>query len=451
MTDLAFDITQEPTFASRLARDLPAAAKSVGSAERLPENSAPRETVRIPRITVHAFCDSPDVAAAVEKAAEDRLMSRARTVVQVGGIMAAVEHYRQAPTPNLILVESRSSNSAFLAELDSLAEVCDAGTKVMAIGHSNDIALYRELMRRGISEYILAPVDPIPLIAAIAEIYGETTSTKLGQVYAFVGAKGGVGSSTVAHNVAWSIARRLSLDVIVADMDLPFGTAGLDFNLDATLGVADAIQDTSRLDEVLLDRLLTRCGDHLSLLAAPVSLDQCYDLNETAVERLLEVAQASVPFLILDMPHLWTSWARNMLKAADEIVITAAPDLANLRNSKSLIDFLKQARPNDPPPKLILNQVGMPKRPEIKPHEFAKAVQLEPTACIGFDAHLFGTAANNGQMAPEVSSKATAARAFAGIADIVTGRQAMKGGRKAMFDVGSLLRKLRRQSSAFPD
>ncbi|WP_230533187.1 AAA family ATPase [Microvirga roseola] len=370
-------------------------------------------------------------------------MSRANTTVHQGGIAAAIEFYRQAPTPNLIVVESRSS-AGLITELDSLAEVCDAGTKVLAVGHTNDIAFYRELMRRGISEYMLAPVQPFSLVETIAGLYGETTSSKLGRVYAFMGAKGGVGSSTVAHNVAWTIARRVSLDVIIADMDLPFGTAGLDFNVDAGVGIGEAIQDPARLDEVLLDRLLTKCGNNLSLLAAPGTLDRSYDICEGTFERLLEVAQASVPFLILDMPHLWTAWSRNMLKAADEVVLTAAPDLAGLRNTKSLIDFLKQARPNDPPPKLILNQVGMPKRPEIKPRDFAKAVQLELTACIPFDAHQFGTAANNGQMAAEITGKSAAARAFAEVSDVLTGRQPLKGRRTPSFNLSSIFGKPKR-------
>jgi pilus assembly protein CpaE len=448
MADLALDMKDEAPHALKQAREVEQAARIIpfagSSLEGSYRQAQTREAVRIPRITIQAFCDSAEISAVVERAAGDRLMSRARTTVRSGGILAAMEYYRQAPTPNLIVVESRSADGAFLAELDTLAEVCDAGTKVMVIGHSNDIAFYRELMRRGISEYLLAPVAPIPLIEAIAEIYGEQATTKFGQVYAFIGAKGGAGSSTVAQNVAWSIARRLSLDVIVADMDLPFGTAALNYNMDAGLGVAEAIQDTGRLDEVLLDRLLTKCGDRLSLLAAPSTLDRVYDLNEAAVERLLEVAQASVPFLILDMPHQWTSWTRDTLTSVDEVVITAEPDLANLRNTKSLIDFLRQARPNDPPPKLVLNHVGTPRRPEITPQEFAKAVQMAAAACIPFDAQLFGTAANKGQMIMEVSTKSVAAKAFAELADSVTGRQPVKGSRRTPFDMGSFLKRLTR-------
>ncbi len=397
----------------------------------------------VPRITIQAFCDTPEVAGAIEMASNDRRMARAHVKVHTGGISAANEFYRTAPTPNLVVVESRFPADRLIEELDTLAEVCDAGTKVMVIGHSNDVTLYRELLKRGVSEYLVAPVDVMTVIASVSGIYRDTSTDKLGQSYAFVGSKGGVGSSTIAHNVAWTMARVFGSDVILADLDLAFGTAGLDFNLDPTQGIAEAVFDRDRLDEVLLDRLLAKCEDHLSLLAAPAALDKSYDFDETAFEPMLEIVQANVPSVVLDVPHVWTAWAKRTLISADEVVITAVPDLANLRNTKSLIDLLRQARPNDAPPKLILNQVGVPKRPEIKPDDFAAALQLEPIACIPFDPLLFGTAANNGQMIAEASAKTTISDIFSDIAQVMTGRKDVKRSRKGGMSLAPLLEKLR--------
>ncbi len=318
----------------------------------------------------------------------------------------------------------------------------------MVIGHSNDVRLYRELLKRGVSEYLVAPVDVMSIITAISGIYHESGTEKLGQVYAFIGAKGGVGSSTIAHNVAWTMARLVGSDVILADLDLPFGTAGLDFNLDPPQGIAEAVFGADRLDEVLLDRLLAKCEDHLSLLAAPAALDKAYDFGEGAFDQVLEIVQANVPTVVLDVPHLWTAWARKTLIAADEVIVTAIPDLANLRNAKSIVDLLRQARPNDTPPKLILNQVGVPKRPEIKPDDFAAALQLMPIATIPFDPLLFGTAANNGQMIAEASAKTAVSDAFADIAQVVGGRKELKKARRRGLDFGPLLQRLRSRPKA---
>ena len=195
------------------------------------EGTAPRspDARPIPRITIQAFCDTPEIAGTIETAAMDRRMARAHVKVHTGGLNAAVEFYRSAPTPNLILAETRLPFEELVGALDGLAEVCDAGTKVMVIGHSNDVRLYRELLKRGVSEYLVAPADVMSIISAISGIYHDSSSEKLGQVYAFIGAKGGVGSSTIAHNVAWTMARVVGSDVILADLDLPFGTAGTRF------------------------------------------------------------------------------------------------------------------------------------------------------------------------------------------------------------------------------
>jgi pilus assembly protein CpaE len=385
---------------------------------------------QVPRITIAAYCETQSAADTLAAAATDRRMARATVDVRVGGIPHAIEMYRDTPSPDLLVLESRASSADLLCELETLAEVCDVETKVMVIGVSNDVMLYRELMDRGIADYLVGPVHVPSIIAAVGRIYRDSGSRKLGRTCAFIGAKGGVGASTVAHNVAWTLARDSSLNVVLADMDLPFGTVGLDFNIDAEQGIAEAIEDTGRLDELLLDRLLVQCNEHLSLLTAPTVLGRSYDFDETAFELMLETARAGAATVVLDVPHLWTAWARRTLVSADEVVIVAAPDLANLRNAKSIVEFLMQARPNDAPPKLVLNLVGVPKRPEIKLAEFSAALRLEPIAVIAFNPALFGTAANKGQMVASVSARSPACDAFAEIARVISGRSDAKAQRK---------------------
>ncbi|HEX2134502.1 MAG TPA: AAA family ATPase [Microvirga sp.] len=397
-------------------------------------------TLRVPQITVHGFCETPEVIAALQAIGADRRMSRANLAVHPAGIPVALELYGRAATPNLIILENRAQPSEFYAQLDALADVCSPGTKVIVIGYTNDISLYRELLARGVSEYMVAPVDPISIIAVIARLYAGAGATRLGRSFAFIGAKGGVGSSTVAHNVASAMATSYDSDVILADMDLSFGSAGLGFNLDQTQGIAQALQDPSRLDDVLLNRLVSKVGDHLGVLPAPASLLGLYGLEERAFEPVVELAQSTVPFVVLDIPHAWTAWVKNTLVSADEVVITAVPDLVSLRNARNLVDLLRQARPNDEPPKLVLNQVGVPKRAEIKPEKFAAALQLEPLAVIPFDPQRFSAAANKGQMLADVAANSTAAKAFAKVAQTISGRRRTTP-RTNRFGLGRLLKR----------
>lgn len=428
-----------------LAQKLPADATGATTAGPAPHAEAAGgrvlDIVRVPQITIHAFSETPELTADLERAVADRRMSRAHATLHPGGIATAVELYRRAPTPNLLIVESPVEIGELHAQLDALADVCDASTKVIVIGRTNDIALYRDLLQRGISEYLVAPFDPVALIGVIARLYQDAGTSRLGRSFAFIAAKGGVGSSTIAHNFASTLARAYGSEVILADLDLPFGSAGLGFNvIDQSQGMAEAVQDAGRLDSMLLERLLIKHEDRLSLLPAPASLEQFHDLKEGAFEPVLEVAQSNVPFVVLDIPHVWTAWTKKTLLTADEVVIVAAPDLANLRNAKNLVALLKKARPNDGPPKLVLNQVGVPKREEIERGKFAAALQIEPIACIPFEPMLFSRAANEGQMIADVAPRSNIAKTFVKIVQTVTGRARTEDGAKSRSFLDRLLR-----------
>src|SRR6201985_1006628 len=309
----------------------------------------------------------------------------------MGGMGAAIEAYRTARTPNVIILEA-DGRSDILAGLDQLASVCDAGTRVIVIGHVNDVGLYRELIRRGVSDYLIGPINAFDMVRSICGLFSAPEAKAVGRIIAIVGAKGGVGASTIAHNVAWAIARDLALDSVVADLDLAFGTAGLDYNQDPPQGIADAVFSPDRVDTAFLDRLLSKCTDHLSLLAAPATLDKVYDFGTDAFDSICATLRTAMPCIVLDIPHQWSGWTKRALISADDILIVAAPDLANLRNTKNIFALLKASRPNDRLPIYCLNQVGVPKRPEINAAEFAKAIESDPIVSIHFDPQMFGSA-----------------------------------------------------------
>lgn len=377
----------------------------------------------VPRITIHAFCEFPESGSTIQRAGEDRRLAKAHLTVHMGGVAAAVEQYQSTSTPNLIIVETSASGSELFSQLGALAEVCDAGTKVIVVGHLNDVSLYREMIRQGVNEYLVAPLKPLAVIEAVSRLYIDPDAPPIGRTIAFMGAKGGVGSSTLAHNVGWAIAAGFNEDVVIADLDLPFGTAGLDFNQDPAQGIADALTAPERLDDVLLDRLLVKCTDRLSLFAAPAVLDREYEVDTESCETVIEIVRAGVPCVIVDLPHIWSSWTKKALLAADEVVITAMPDLASLRNTKNLIDLIRQARPNDKPPHIVLNQVGVPKRPEIPAKDFAEAIGMDPALVIPFNPGLFGTAANNGQMIEELEPKGKISDNLRDLAQMLCGRE----------------------------
>lgn len=388
----------------------------------------------LPRVAIQVFCESAAVAATVQDAAADRRMSKAHVKIQMGGARAAVEAYRQAPTPNLIVIESPGDREDLIRSLNLLAEVCDASTKVMVIGHVNDVILYRELMRLGVSEYVIVPIDVMMLIRAMSELFTAPGAEPVGRTIGVIGAKGGVGASTICHNLGWAVTKRLDLSAVIADLDVPFGTAGLDFNQDPPQGIADALFTPDRIDSAFIDRLLSKCSDKLSLLAAPAVLDRVCDFNEAALDPITDLLRGSVPCVLMDVPHVWTGWSRRALIGCDEIVIVAEPELASLRNAKNLYDTLSQARPNDSRPHVLLNKVGIAKRPEIAPADFGKALGAEPAAIIPFDAALFGSAANNGQMIAEIQPNGKITELFAELGGRLMGRAEPRKTRRTLLD-----------------
>lgn len=378
----------------------------------------------IPRITIQAFCEHSQTAQLVESAVHDRRMSKVALTTHNGGLEGAIETYKANPTPNLIIVETSLPPDEIPSGLERLAEVCDASTRLIVLGHVNDVLLYRELIRSGVSEYIVLPSSAQAIVAAITELFAAEGAAPIGRTIGFLSAKGGAGGSTVSHNVAWAISQHLRQDTLILDLDFPFGTAGLNFNQDPPHGIADAIGNSQKMDGTMLDRLASKAANHVNLLTAPVVLDRTFDFEEREFEQIVELSQKSTPIVVLDIPHIWSAWVRYTIATIDEVIIVAEPDLANLRNAKNLADTIKALRPSESEPLLVINKVGMPRRPEIAPNEFATSVECRLLGQVGFDAATFGTAANNGQMIAEVSANNRANEVFRLIGMHVTGRNA---------------------------
>jgi pilus assembly protein CpaE len=408
-----------------------------------PDAAGPARPHAVPTISIHAFCEASATAEALHAAGADRRLAKAHMEISTGSVDAALAECSEDRAPNILVVETALPRPLMLARLNALTDRCDPATKLIVIGQVNDIALYRELIRRGVSEYLIAPVSPAQFVEAVTSLCGMPGGSQTGSVIAFLGAKGGVGSSTVCHNVAWAMSEVLKCDVVVADLDLAFGTAGLDFNQEAMQGIAEAMQAPERLDEAAFDRLLTRCSQHLSILAAPVALDRDYDLSPSACTAVLDALRQYAPFAAVDLPHAWTPWLKQVLARADEIVVTAAPDLANLRNAKNIVDQLELARPSAKPPHLVINMARRSRRPELSVEELSAALDLDPALVIEFDGETFGLAANNGQMIEELSHKARATQQFRKLAMALAHRAEPKEAAKAAPLLAPILEKLR--------
>lgn len=393
----------------------------------------------VPRISIHAFCETPETTALLERAAVDRRLSKTHMTMHMGGLPKAVDHFQSASTPNLIIIEALDGGESLFAQLGELAEVCDPSTKVIVLGRANDIGLFRELMRQGISDYIVRPRSPLQIIKSIATLYIDPAAPPIGKTIAFVGARGGAGSSTLAHNVAWCAAEEMQSDTVILDLDLPFGTASLDFEQDPTSGLIEALSSPERLDDVLLDRLLQKHTERLSLFTAPNLLDRDYDIDDQAFETVIDVVRGAAPTIIVDVPHIWTGWSKRLLQSADHIVITATADLASFRNTKNLVDIISGSRPNDSPPILVINQFDS-KLSSVQPQQYEEHVGLKPTIVFGWEPQLFHTAATNAAPIVQVGAKSKTAQSIRELTSFILGRTPVAS-KKSKFSLAGLVKK----------
>lgn len=416
--DNHFDQGSDKTPAAGAAA-MEAAAMSFG-------DEAVTGNITVPRITVHAFCERSGTAKVIEAASQDRRLAKASLDIQEGGLSRALQFYQEQMTPDLLIVESSVPAKQMIAQIDALAELCDPNIRVLVIGAVNDVQLYRQLLSRGVSEYLVPPFQPVQLIKSISALYVDPDRPFMGRSVAVVGAKGGVGSSTIAHNLAWSITENIHINATLVDLDLSWGTTALDFNQEGHQTVADALSDPDRVDDNVLDRLLTKATDRLTLFTAPATLGSDLDIADESYDDVIERVRRNVPFVVLDLPHVWSEWTKTAMINADDVVIVCQPDLASLRNGKNLVDFLKNERSNDSPPKVVLNMVGVPKRPEIPVKDFAAAIGVEPALVLPFEPQLFGQASNNGQMISETAPESKASVGIDHLAGLLTGRSVVE-------------------------
>jgi len=238
--------------------------------------------------------------------------------------------------------------------------------------------------------------------------------------------RGGVGASTLAQNLAWSLSRKGS-ETIHLDLDLNFGSSALAFDIDGRQTALDALAHPDRLDDVMLDRCLVRRGDRLRVLTSPGDCSSPEPVRLESVSALFDVARAMADVVVVDLPHLWSDWVVFSLASADEVLMAATPDLACLRNAKAAFESLSPKRRGRAEARIVLNRANTSKRSDIVAEDFAEAVGTRPTICIPSEPDVFLEAANEGRMLGETKAGDPAAQLIDRLADEIRGVAAASG------------------------
>ena len=388
-------------------------------------------------MAVDAFMLNEENSSRVGGALKDRSMAGLMGHVGSGGLAGAVDYYNERPTPSILMVEFEGSAEEITESLNSLAEICDPGTRVVVVGSVNDVAFYRTLMRIGISEYLATPLAERQIVDALSAMVADPDARPKGRIIAVTGVRGGCGGSTVAHNLGYSLATQYDADVAILDLDMQFGTAALNLNVEARQGIFDCLSQVDRLDEQLLERYIVKYDDHLSVLGASASLNLPADINREALDKLVDIVSQRVPFVVLDLPSRWTEWISNSLIMADESVVVATPDLVSLRDVQNWLRHVNEHRGAERPVRVVLNKLGQAKKAELTEKDFEGATEDPVTISVPYDSAVFGTAANNGQPIGQISAKSKPALALDELATKLSGRHVTaRKKKKGLFSRG---------------
>jgi pilus assembly protein CpaE len=372
------------------------------------------------RMNAHCFVRTDGTRTRVERAFADHRLCKVVPSFITGGFPEAIQHYTAEMSPPLIVIEADDSDDPVVLA-DALAQVCDAGSNLILLGATNDIDVYRALMRHGIAEYLITPFDPARLTGAVLELFAGPNKGAAGQTIAFIGTKGGSGSSVIAHNTAFALTRIADCDAMVLDLDMPFGCADLGFNIETTTGMRNLLAEPERIDEAFLQRFSCKYDDRLHLLAAPAVLDGGSHIDPDKLEAAVEAVKRHSRYVVLDLPHGWNNWVRESLRLADMVVLTAPLDLASLRNTRNLLDWLSDQ--GNKAPHLVVNGV-LDRKSMVDLADFTKTLGVTPAVLIPEDREAFRMAASAGKMIEEVRPKSKAALAIRQLATLLAKRDA---------------------------
>jgi len=366
----------------------------------------------------------------------DRLLFRCNFEIEQGGLNTAVSSLAKKQTPSLLIVEMDAPREEFFTHLEALANVCDPETRLILISTHNDIELFQSLIKNGVSDYLVGPVTPERLRDSIAMVYQGLEADSDGRVIACMGMSGGVGSSVIAHNLAYELASAYDEKAVIIDFDICYGTASLNFNMQPRQTIVDALGQLGRLDDDLLDQFFMQFEDRVAILASPASLNTGVEITPQSFDLLLKAVKPMGGFVILDLPHFWVPWVSDAMAAADELLLIARPDLTNLRNAKNVVEYVGPKRGVDAPTRLILNQVGAAKRADLADKDFIEAIAMSPAASIPYEPDVFGRALNNGEMMSKVAAKSKATIAIRVMTKLASARDvAEKEVKKSIFSM----------------
>lgn len=297
-----------------------------------------------------------------------------------GGLRNAVQSLSVAASPNILMVDLSESGDP-LNDINGLAEVCEPGTVVIAIGQVNDVRLYRDLLASGIHDYLLKPLSASVLRDALTQAHAVFTTPRNGDAdqakrhisTAVIGTRGGVGASTIATSLAWHFSTDLNMPTALLDLDVHFGTGALTLDLEPGRGLTDAIDNPSRIDGLFIERAAVRANERLAILSAEAPINAPLMTDGAAFLQLQEEFRQTFEMTVIDLPRNMLINFPHLLTDVNVTTVVAEQTLASARDTIRILSWLKTNAAHVEP-LVILNKV-QPNTAEISKADFEASIE----------------------------------------------------------------------------
>lgn len=374
-----------------------------------------------------AFVSDKDTVELVKSLALSRYGLKVE--VQQGNIKTATSYLQANSSPRVLLIDITGSEFP-LTDMKALAEVCEPGVQVIAIGERNDVGIFRDLVELGVKDYIAKPLNITLLIRSIETLMSGPGAAKksqggfntAGKLVSFLGSHGGVGSSTLAANCSWALAHLHHKRVCMMDLDFHYGIMNQIFNIEPSSGLRDILVSPDRIDEEVLMRSVIKVSEYLSTLSAPMAIDERFEFPTKAIESCVAIPLELCHYTVLDLPLYDHAAHYPLLAQSNVIVLTLDFTLISVKDAVSLLRVLKTTQ--DVQIIVVANKQGEYKKGELDRKMFEESIGQEIDVVIPFDA--LKPLQNLNEGIPVASEKGILSDGICDITTLITGKQAAK-------------------------
>ena len=386
------------------------------------------------KINIDAYCLTEETVSVLEAASQDVNLVRSTFHVSMGGYKTMVATHSETgkPTGDVLLLEVGDDPVAAMEQVAEVFPHLSPSTSIIVIGRVNNIPFHEEMMEGGVSEYILIPFTPAVLVNKLSKILQNDNRGVAGKghVVCVFGAKGGVGTSTVAQNLAWSLQKVTDRAVTLADLDLHFGTVSINLNQDPRSGIRDALARASQnqLEPSMMERYYnkeTEGAPNLWTLASNPKLDDVENiLTPDAVQQVMDIVGTQASYTVVDMPQMWHPALTGLLSIAHETLVICDHTIQSLRNASLLFEFLKGTKPHGTHMGYVLNHAGLLPQSDLGIKDFTDALGIKPQCVIPWNPKVFRVSSSEGKLIGSMPQHAKSAAVFDELAKFVAREEA---------------------------